>query len=269
MSRTGNDSSQPTLTVIVPVYNEAATLEECLRQVLRAPYVKQVLVVDDGSTDGTAPLLERISVAGPIDVLRHECNRGKGAAIRTALPFATGRFTIIQDGDLELSPDDYPRLIEPLLADEADCVVGSRFRNSRHLSLNRLGVSLLNACVSVLYGVRLTDQACGYKALATRTLRQMELQCERFEFCPEVVAKSSRLGLRILEAPVTFRPRRAVDGKKLRYRDGVSALRTLWRWRRWVPKPIGEPALGGCSPQPSLRTSRTDEPIGVVTEARS
>ncbi len=237
MTHTRSHDSAPTLTVIIPVFNEVRTLEAVLRQVLLAPYEKQVLIVDDGSTDGTIGLLERLESAQPVDVLRHVENRGKGAAIRTALAVATGRFTIIQDADRELSPADYPRLIEPLLAGNAGFVIGSRFLESRKRSLSRTGVSFLNRCVRLLYGVRLTDEACGYKVLPTATLRTMDLQCERFEFCPEVVAKACRLGLRITEVPVRYHPRSTADGKKLRYRDGIKAMATLWRWRHWTPGP--------------------------------
>jgi len=245
MSHAQSSGSAPTLTVIIPVFNEARTLEAVLQEVLQTPYEKQILIVDDGSADGTIGLLERLESAHPIDVLRHVENRGKGAAIRTALTVATGRFTIIQDADRELSPADYPRLIEPLLAGNADFVIGSRFLESRRRSLSRAGVSLLNRCVRLLYGVRLTDEACGYKALPTATLRTMNLQCERFEFCPEVVAKACRLGLRITEVPVRYHPRGTADGKKLRYRDGIDAIATLWRWRRWTPDSVQRKRHGG------------------------
>ncbi len=228
--------SSPTLTVIIPIFNEASTLAAVLRQVLDAPYDKQILVVDDGSTDDTPRVLDRWRCEPSIELLRHEINRGKGAAIRTALPHAVGRVTIIQDGDLELHPANYPALIERLLADEADFVIGSRFpQGARTARLFRWGVSLLNLTVRLLYGARLTDEACCYKAMSTHTLRLMDLQCERFEFCPEVVAKASRMQLRMHEVPVEYHPRSASEGKKLRYRDGIQAVLTLWRWRNWNP----------------------------------
>lgn len=238
---TSHDQPQPdaltdhTLSVIIPVYNEAQTLDELLRQVCAAPCDKQILVVDDGSNDQTPAILERFEATCPFVLLRHKENRGKGAAIRTALPFARGRLTIIQDGDLELRPSEYPRLIAPLLAGEADFVIGSRYSESRGQSLSQLGVSILGIIVRMLYSIRLTDEACCYKVLATDTLRAMELECERFEFCPEVVAKACRLGLTIKEIPVSYHPRRAAAGKKLRYRDGLAAVATLWRWRHWTP----------------------------------
>jgi dolichol-phosphate mannosyltransferase len=225
------------LTVIVPVFNEAGTVEEMLRRVLAAPYDKQVIVVDDGSTDGTTTLLEKWE--GKVELLRHSRNRGKGAAIRTGLEHVRGRFVIIQDADLEYDPRDYPRLIEPLLRGEAQVVYGSRYlRNLRRGEgkpgrLFRWGVSVLNLCVRLWYGVRLTDEATCYKAVPTSLLRQMDLQCERFEFCPEVTAKICRLGLRILEVPIHYHPRTVEAGKKIRWRDGWDALATLWQWRNW------------------------------------
>lgn len=229
------------LTVIVPVYNEARTIDELLRRVLAAPYAKQVVVVNDGSTDGTAGALETWRGHPQVELLQHAGNRGKGAAIRTALEHARGQFTIIQDGDLEYDPEDYPRLIEPLLAGESQVVYGSRYLGGGGgtrpcWSLFRCGVWLLNRCVRLLYGARLSDEATCYKAFPTALLRAMDLKCERFEFCPEVTAKACRLGLRIHEVAIRYEARTIEGGKKIRFRDGLAALAALWRWRRWSPE---------------------------------
>jgi len=164
---------------------------------------------------------------------------GKGRAIRTALAAAKGQFTIIQDADLEYWPEDYPRLLEPLLAGEAVVVYGSRYlRESvtkRRFTVFRFGVSLLNVAVRVLYGVRLTDEATCYKVFPTEVLRAMDLECERIEFCPEVTAKACRMGLRIAEVPVRYNARTKKEGKKIRWRDGLTAIWTLWKWRNWQP----------------------------------
>ena len=195
----------PLMTVIVPVFNEVATVEALLRRVgAAAPEDKQVIVVDDGSTDGTGEILDRWEEAGRIELVRHDRNRGKGAAIRSGLEYAQGRFTIIQDGDLEYDPADYERLLAPLLAGEADVVYGSRYLRRRgesgeaggaglavrsqagaweregvgrqpgqrrNWSVFRAGVSVLNLAVRLLYGQRLTDEATCYKAFPTDVLR--------------------------------------------------------------------------------------------------
>ena len=227
----------PPLTVIVPIYNEAATLDEALRQIFAAPYEKQVIAVDDGSTDDTPAILEVWRASSDLLVITHPQNRGKGAAIRSALPYATGTVTIIQDADLEQDPAHYGALVEPVLRGEAGFAIGFRLSANapRRFALFRLGVSVLNACVRVLYGVRLRDEACCYKVLRTDVLRAMDLQCTGFEFCPEVVAKACRMGLPIHEAPVTYFPRSIAAGKKIRYADGLTAIKTLWRLRKWTP----------------------------------
>ena len=227
------------LTVVVPVFNEVRTIDELLRRIAAAPYDKQIIVVDDGSTDGTVASLDRWSLNGSIELYHHRQNSGKGRAIRTALSHARGEFTIIQDADLELDPRDYPLLLEPLRDGAADLVVGSRFVGDKlfrasSLSFFRLGVCLLNLTVRLLYAVRVTDEACCYKALRTGVLRQMNLQCERFEFCPEVIAKASRMGLRTREVGIRYVPRSVAAGKKIRYRDGFAALWCLWKLRRSV-----------------------------------
>jgi len=247
------DEPRPVLSVIVPVYNEAATVDALLGRVLAAAYAKQVIVVDDGSTDATAEVLERWRGSRHVELLRHPANRGKGAAIRTALERAEGRFTVIQDADLEYDPQDYPRLIEPLLCARAEAVYGSRRLGRGRCGRDWLnpfyhGVSLLNLAIRLLYGVRLTDEATCYKAFPTALLRAMDLQCERFEFCPEVTAKACRLGARIVEVPIRYDARSRRAGKKIRWRDGLAALMTLWRWRRWrAPAPPGDAHEGGRS----------------------
>jgi len=237
-------SGVATLSVIIPVYNEANTILDVLQSVIREPTSKEIVVVDDGSTDGTVERLEQwqsnwISTSETAHIrrivfLRHPANRGKGAAIRTGLDAAAAEFVIVQDADLEVSPAEYPWLLQPLLAGEADFVIGYR----SHVSgSNRLahgtGILLLNTLVRVIYGVSVRDEACCFKVLRTHDLRRMGLECSRFEFCPEVVAKAARLKLRFAEVPITYTPRDASGGKKLRLRDGLQALWTLWKYRRW------------------------------------
>jgi dolichol-phosphate mannosyltransferase len=226
------------LSVIIPVFNEVATVARLLERVLAVASPKQPIVVDDGSTDGTAAILKRYADHPEVIVLRHPHNRGKGAAIRTGLAQARGRFTLVQDADLEYDPRDYPRLLEPLLQGRADIVYGSRYlrpsSGSRpYARLFRYGVALLNVAVRLLYGVKLTDEATCYKVFPTDILRLMDLQCQRFEFCPEVTAKACRLGLTIAEVSIAYTPRSRVEGKKIGWGDGWEALATLWQWRHW------------------------------------
>jgi hypothetical protein len=249
----------PLLTVIVPVYNEQVTIKKLLQTVLDAPYDKQVIVVDDCSTDATARILATFHDEPGVDVLRHAVNRGKGAAIRTGLERSRGLYTIVQDADLEYNPCDYPRLLEPLLSGAADVVFGSRYLRSPEIPrpprrMLDAGVALLNLSLRLLYGVRLTDEATCYKVFPTAILRAMNLRCDRFEFCPEVTAKACRMGLQILEVPIHYAPRTVHEGKKLRWSDGVAALRTLWRWRRYSPT------------SPVVRSSRVESPQGSAGE---
>ncbi len=223
------------LTVIIPVYNEAATIDELLARVLNAPLTKEVIVVDDASTDTTVEKLKAWN--GRVVVLSHHANRGKGAAIRTALPHADGIYTLIQDADLEYDPKDYSSLVYPLLNRESDAVYGSRYLRSQPWSVCRMGVLLLNWVVRWVYRVKLTDQATCYKLFRSDDLRAMELQCEGFEFCAEVTAKACRMGLRIKEVAISYQPRSVADGKKIRWRDGWAALRSLWQFRRWQARP--------------------------------
>ena len=252
--------SRPELTVIVPVYNEAATVAAVLDAVAAAAYEKQIVVVDDGSTDGTAEALAawlgRTGGSGPgfdAQVVRHPANRGKGAAVRTGLDLARGVVTLVQDADLEYDPADYPAVVGPILADAADAVYGSRYlRPAGPLpwTVNRACVVLLNALVLALYGRRLTDEATCYKAFRTDALRRMGLRCERFEFCPEVTAKACRMGLRLVEVPARYAPRTAAEGKKIRWRDGVEAVLTLLRWRVAPFRPAAP------APRAEARTAR-------------
>ena len=234
----------PLLTVIVPVFNECGTIDEILTRVAAAePLDKEVLIVDDGSEDGTSERLKEWEGREGVAVYRHESNQGKGTAIRTALAQARGKYVIIQDADLEYDPNDYVELLRPLIEETADVVFGSRALGRREyeatdrrlLNPYRLGVAVLNVSVRLLYGRRITDEATCYKMFKAQDLRAMDLQCERFEFCPEVTAKALRMGLRIIELPIRYSPRGKQAGKKIGLRDAFEAFRTLWKWRRWRP----------------------------------
>ncbi len=232
----------PDLTVIIPVYNEAPTIAVILEAVASNPFATQVVIVDDGSTDGSADAIEVWACRDGIrcDFLKHPRNLGKGAAIRTGLGRALGRVTLVQDADLEYDVADYTKIVGPILTGEADVVYGSRYLrpdNALPWTTNRICVHLLNGLVRLLYGLKVTDEATCYKAFRTTILRQMDLRCRRFEFCPEVTAKLSRMGLSVLEVPIGYQPRSHDEGKKIRWTDGIEAISTLiyWRFARFCP----------------------------------
>jgi dolichol-phosphate mannosyltransferase len=236
----------PLLSVIIPVFNEQRTIDALLRCVLDAPYAKQVIVIDDGSADGTPALLQAWNNHPEIEIHSQAVNSGKGAAIRVGIAAAKGRFVVIQDADLEYDPQDYPKLIEPLQQGTAQVVFGSRYLqrpDAMGAFLFRTGVRVINWAVRLLYGVRLTDEATCYKAMPTSLLKLLDLQCERFEFCPEVTAKLCRLGICITEVPISYHARATSEGKKIRLIDGLEALQTLWRWRKWSPPLSDEPRI--------------------------
>lgn len=228
---------RPLLSVIVPVFNEERTVRILLRKLLAGPYPypeKELIVVDDGSTDTTASVLQEFGDVAGVILLRHEHNLGKSSAIRTALLQARGEVTIIQDADLEYESQEIPRLVEIIRRREAEVVYGSRYL-APEMALPwtrfRLAVILLNGLVRLLYGQRVTDEATCYKAFRTSLLRDMNLQAKRFEFCPEVTAKACRMGRQIVEVPISYQPRSNAEGKKIRWADGFEAAWTLLRWR--------------------------------------
>ncbi len=262
--------SELALTVIVPVYNEEATIDRLLACVLDAPYSKQIVVVDDASTDRSAELLQKWRQSGQIELLTHTQNQGKGAAIRTGLACAHGEFTLIQDADLEYDPQDYRSVVQPLLDGKAEVVYGSRrlrCKRTWQQVFNPFyhGVTMLNLLVRILYGVQITDEATCYKAFPTAVLRSMDLVCERFEFCPEVTAKACRMGLEILEVPIRYDGRGVRDGKKIGLSDAIEAVRALWRWRSWQPAPARSEGKGHSSTSRRRESPRVRNRGGLVT----
>ena len=228
------------LSILIPVYNEERTIADLLDLVLAADLgvEKEVIAVDDASTDGTSAILERYR--DRVLVVRHERNRGKGAALRTALEHATGDFVVPQDADLEYEPADLKRLLETARDRGVRVVYGSRRlheANKQYSALTfYLGGVLVTWVANLLYGLRLTDEATCYKLLDRRLVEAMELECERFEFCAEVTAKAARLRERIVEIPILYHPRHMNEGKKIRAKDGVETILTLWKYRRWRPR---------------------------------
>lgn len=219
------------VSVIVPVYNEVAHLDELLQAVLASPVRKEIVIVDDGSTDGTREKLRAMPPPKDVTVIFHERNCGKGASIRTALRYARGEYVLIQDSDLEYDPQDYPALLEPLVSGNANVVYGVRpDRPERGLRFF-LGAKFLTHLTNLLYGTRIHDEATCYKVFRRSVLSRMKLECQRFEFCPEVTAKLCRMGEKIDEVPITYHPRSALEGKKIRHADGWMAIWTLIRYR--------------------------------------
>lgn len=233
------------LSVIIPAYNEAATIGELLDLVLEAGcgqagdggagFNLEILVVDDASTDDTARIVTQKADA-EIRLIRHPVNRGKGAAIRTALAAATGEVVIIQDADLEYDPADYQAIIGLMMKTGAPVVYGSRILGKNPKSYARFywGGRFLSVLFNLLYGTRLTDLTTCYKAFRGETIRTIPLTCTGFEFCPEVTARLARRGIPIAEVPITYRPRSISEGKKIRWHDGIHAVWTMLslRWRR-------------------------------------
>jgi len=219
------------LSVIIPAYNERDTIVEAIRRVRQAPLEKEIVVVDDASTDDTAALVE--ALVGPdLRLLRQPHNQGKGAAIRRGLAAATGDIVLIQDADLEYDPADYPKLVAPIQSGEAAVVYGTRapeFRGMRlpHRIFNWVAALLAN----ILYRAHITDEATCYKVFRADVIKSIPLTCERFEFCPEVTAKVRKRGLGIHEVPVSYQARSVGAGKKIRWWDGVEALWTLVKYR--------------------------------------
>lgn len=219
------------VSIIIPVFNEVKSIDKLLQLVENSPVQKQIIVVDDGSTDGTREALEHTQRPFAVTAIFHDRNRGKGAAIRTGLQHASGEYVLIQDADLEYDPQDYPALLEPLRQGRANVVYGVRpDRRERGLSYF-YGAKFLTHLANFLYRCNIRDKATCYKAFRRSTLNRIQLKCRRFEFCPEVTAKISRMSEKIWEVPISYNPRSAKEGKKIRWSDGLTAVWTLLRYR--------------------------------------
>ncbi|MBF0254772.1 MAG: glycosyltransferase family 2 protein [Candidatus Omnitrophica bacterium] len=245
--------AQPLLSVVIPIYNEERTIERLFERVDRVPIRKEIILIDDGSTDRTREIIMRQLLPGTrrVKLVSHPTNLGKGSAIRTGLKEVAGDIVLIQDADLEYAPEEYPRLVAPILADEAEVVFGTRYcdlnkwRFVWRWLVNRmtgqcdeirylhhfLGIQILNAMVCILYQARLTDEATCYKVFKTEFIRSLDLKCRGFEFCPEVTAKIRKKGIRIHEVPITYHPRSHKEGKKLNWKHGFEAVWTLIKYR--------------------------------------
>jgi glycosyltransferase involved in cell wall biosynthesis len=222
------------LSIIIPVYNEEKTVGEVLSRVLALNADKEIIAVDDGSTDGTAEVLAQAAAENPetVSVIKMETNRGKGVAVRAGIAAAAGDVVAIQDADLEYTPEELPGLLEPIYDGETDVVYGSRFLGARGGNvLHYLGNRVLTFFTNVLYGTKLTDMETCYKVVRTDVLKTLSLSSDRFDIEPEITARLARAGYRILEMPVSYDGRSFAAGKKIKWADGFAALWTLIKLR--------------------------------------
>jgi len=223
------------LSVIMPIYNEAATVGEVIPIVLAQPCVAELICVNDCSSDGSGKILDELSANDPrIRVFHHEVNKGKGAALRTGIAAATAKIVIIQDADLEYDPAEYPRMLRPILENHADVVFGSRFIGSEeHRVLyfwHSVGNRFLTLMSNMFTNLNLTDMETCYKAFRREIIQSIPIEEPRFGFEPEITAKVARLGVRIYEVAISYYGRSYAEGKKIGWRDGVSAIRCILKY---------------------------------------
>jgi glycosyltransferase involved in cell wall biosynthesis len=233
-----NDEIEPCLTAVMPVYNEAATVVEVVKVVLAQRPVQQLVIVDDCSQDGSWDQLQPIARIEPrIKLIRHEMNKGKGAALRTGLAHATSEIVIIQDADLEYNPAEYCRLIAPILSGKADVVYGSRFcGNDAHRVLyywHSVGNNFLTMCSNMATDLNLSDMETCYKAFRRELIQQIRIEENRFGFEPEITAKVAKAKVRIYEVGISYTGRTYAEGKKIGWRDGFHALWCIWKYNFW------------------------------------
>lgn len=222
------------VSVLIPVYNEEDTVAEIVERVRATPYTTEIICVNDCSTDGTRDVLNRLLADGKVHrVIHQERNRGKGAAIRTAIAASSGDIVIVQDADLEYNPADWPALFAPLVEGRADAVFGSRFLGGTHRVLyywHAVGNGLLTTLSNMFSNLNLTDMECCYKAVRGELARSLPLKSERFGFEPEITARLSKANARIFEVPIGYSGRTYQEGKKITWRDGVAALVHIMRY---------------------------------------
>ena len=220
------------ISIIIPVYNEKNTVEQLIQLVNKVPLDKEIIIVDDGSSDGTREILD--SLKSQVDkILHHDVNKGKGAAIRTGLEAVTGDYVLIQDADLEYDPEDYHKLLRPVQKGWAEVVYGSRFTGEHRDMLfhHWVGNRFLTLVTNILYNTTLSDMETCYKLIKTDIIKSLKLRSDRFGFEPEVSAKILKKHIRIYEVPISYAGREFHEGKKIRWTDGISALWILIWYR--------------------------------------
>ncbi len=226
----------PTISIIFPAKNEGNNVKTTLDSLftVKTNTNFEAIVIDDGSTDGTREILEELKKKyNNIKIIFHEKNFGKGTAIRTALKEVKGDIVIIQDADLEYDPNEYPKLIEPILKGETQVVYGSRVlrKNPKASTMFYIGGRFISFITNLLYGTKITDEPTCYKVFTAKLLKSINLECKRFDFCPEVTAKIAKMGYKIVEVPISYRPRSVKEGKKVSWKDGIIAVLTLLKYK--------------------------------------
>jgi glycosyltransferase involved in cell wall biosynthesis len=222
------------ITVIIPAFNEKNTIQEIVRRVQAMKMVDEIIIVDDGSTDGTRDLISNMDGKNNVRIILHEKNQGKGAAVRSGISAANGDVLMIQDADLEYDPREYPNLMKPIEEGMADVVYGSRFLGAPHRAIlfwNMVANKLLTLMTNILYNNILTDMETGYKVFKREVVADMKIHAKRFDFEPEFTAKILKKNVRVFEVPITFNPRDYNEGKKIKMRDAFEAVWTLIKYR--------------------------------------
>ncbi len=226
---------EPCLAVVIPVFNEASTIADVIKAVASQPLVREIIIVDDASRDGTWQVLRRVAAETPAArIFQHAANQGKGAALRTGFAQVTAPLAVVQDADLEYDPADYSALCKPILAGKADVVMGSRFLGAgEHRVLyywHSVGNRLLTMLSNMAADINLSDMETGYKVFRREVIQAIRIEEDRFGFEPEIVAKVSRMRVRIYEVPISYYGRTYAEGKKIGWRDGFSALRCIIKY---------------------------------------
>jgi glycosyltransferase involved in cell wall biosynthesis len=222
------------LSVIIPVYNEAKNINEIIKRVQATKLATEIIIVDDGSKDGTREILQKLDGKKKVNVILNGKNQGKGAAVVTGLKAAKGDILLIQDADLEYDPRDYPALLKPIQEGVADVVYGSRFLGAAHrvtMFWHQLANKMLTLMTNILYDSILTDMETGYKVFRREVIEGMTIRAKRFNFEPEFTAKILKRKYRIYEVPITFNPRDYSDGKKIKLKDAFEAVWALLKYR--------------------------------------